>query len=249
MLLCGFGWVSDGAEGVVLSYMLPTLEDEWLLSHADLAMMSTAVSLGQALGAAVWGALADAVGRRPIFLLSLALTVVFGASSCVATGLYSYSLLRMATGFAIGGNLPLAISVASELLPPRLRERGIVALQLFNEIGSLASTQLAALLLPGHWRAYLVAVALPAAAVFAVGVWKLPESPHWLISRGRLAEAEAVLASIESGGAGLVRPFRLGTQSHHDPRTLGILLPRQSHHQVRTSDTVWGSRARPRQNT
>jgi len=64
LCLCGFGWMSDGAENVVLSYMLPTLEDLWSLSPGQLGAMSTAIYFGQAAGATFWGALADAGGRR-----------------------------------------------------------------------------------------------------------------------------------------------------------------------------------------
>ncbi|EOD03934.1 hypothetical protein EMIHUDRAFT_221745 [Emiliania huxleyi CCMP1516] len=212
LCLCGFGWMSDGAENVVLSYMLPTLEDLWSLSPGQLGAMSTAIYFGQAAGATFWGALADAGGRRPVFLLSLALTVLFGVASSAAPGFYTYCMLRLVTGFAIGGaavlsrrNLPLAVSLASELLPPSLRDRGVVALQLFNEIGSLGSTGLAALLLPGRWRLYLCLVALPAAAVLAAAAFALPESPLWLISAGRGGEAAQVLASISAGGSGVTR--------------------------------------------
>ena len=203
LLLAGFGWVSDGAETIVLSYMVPALEDIWGLSHAQQGAMMTAVSFGQAVGAAFWGALADRRGRRPAFLLSLLFTFGFGFASSAATGFASLCALRLATGFAIGGNLPLAVSVATELLPPSWRERGVVALQLFNEIGSLASTGLAAVLLPDHWRLYLLAVAVPAVSVFGVALFRLPESPHWLISCGKHADAAAVLHRLAGGGTGL----------------------------------------------
>ncbi len=227
LLLCGFGWVSDGAEGVVLSYMLPTLEDVWALSHEQLGFMSTSASFGQALGAAFWGAFADAVGRRPVFLLSLGLTVAFGVASCAAPNFYTYCTLRLLTGFAIGGNLPLAVSVATELLPPSLRERGVVALQLFNEVGSLASTRLAAVMLPDLWRAYLCVVALPAAIVLAAALVRLPESPHWLLSCGRYAEAAAVLEGIEAGRSGVLRACPC-------PAARGPSLASTDEHSVRT---------------
>ena len=71
LMLAGFGWVSDGAEGVVLSYMLPTLEEVWGISHAEQGALGTIVFFGMTLGSCFWGALADAIGRRPCFLLSL----------------------------------------------------------------------------------------------------------------------------------------------------------------------------------
>ena len=214
LLLAGFGWVSDGAEGIVLSYMLPTLEDTWKLTHAQMGLMSTVVSFGQAMGAAFWGALADVHGRRPIFLLSLGLTSLSGAASCAATGFVSYCALRLLTGFAIGGNLPLAVSVTSELLPPSHRERGIVALQLFNEVGSLASTRLAAALLPVNWRLYLLLLALPSTVVFVAALLFLPESPIWLLQRGSPAEAAQVLERIEAGGSGVLRVCPFGRMRH-----------------------------------
>mgnify|MGYP006147120249 CR=1 FL=1 len=91
------------------------------------------------------------------------------------------------------------------MLAPHLRERGVIALQLFNEVGSLASTGFAALLLPDHWRLYLIIVSLPAAAVFSVALFTLSESPRWLHSRGRHAEASAVLYAIQTSGDGGVR--------------------------------------------
>ena len=204
LLLCGFGWVSDGAENIVLAFMLPTLEDVWSLSHAELGLFGTAAALGQATGALCWGALADGLGRRPIFLLSLLFTTVFGVSSSASNDFATLCVLRLLTGFAVGGNLPLAVSTATELLPPAHRERGVVALQLFNEVGSLASTGLAALLLPSCWRAYLIVVATPAAVVFVVALYRLPESPHWLVSRGRIAEAEALLLEFDTGRSGVM---------------------------------------------
>ena len=107
-----------------------------MLSSAQLGTAASVVSLGQAVGAATWGAAADSIGRRRAFLGSLILTIVFGLGSCAAVGFYSFCALRLLTGFAIGGNLPLAVSIVSEMLPPNRREQSIVALQMFNEVPS-----------------------------------------------------------------------------------------------------------------
>ena len=221
LLLAGFGWVSDGAEGVVMSYMMPALEDVWHISHAEQGALGSIVFFGMTVGSCFWGALADAIGRRPCFLLSLASTVGLGGASCLAPNFYTYCALRLGTGFAIGGNLPLAVSVASELLPPSSRERGIVALQLFNEIGSLASTGLAAMLLPWRWRMYLVAVAIPAAIVFCVALFRLPESPHWLIAQGRYDEASELLARIDDGQTGVKMTHCRRGGGRHDAHHTG----------------------------
>ena len=205
LLLAGLGWISDGAEAAVLSYMLPALGTQYSLDEERLGQLSSLLSLAQAVGAAFWGRLADVAGRRPAFLGSVGLTAVLGIASAWATSLPAYVALRAATGFAIGGNLPLAVTVTSELLPPRHRDRCLIMLHLFYEVGALSSTGLAVLLMPEscaegtrcNWQTYLLLVALPAAAVSLVALCRLPESAVWLASKGRHESARAVLGRIQ----------------------------------------------------
>ena len=153
-LLAGLGWISDGAEAAVLSYMLPALQHEHGLTEAQLGTISSVLAGAQAVGAVFWGYSADVAGRRRSFLASVSLTAVLGlASAAAGANLYLYVALRAATGFAIGGNLPLAVTVTSELMPPRYRDRALVGLHLFYEVGALGSTGLALLLLPASCKA------------------------------------------------------------------------------------------------
>ena len=185
-LLTGLGWISDGAEAAVLSYMLPALQHEHGLTEAQLGTISSVLAGAQAVGAVFWGYSADVAGRRRSFLASVSLTAVLGlASAAAGANLYLYVALRAATGFAIGGNLPLAVTVTSELMPPRYRDRALVGLHLFYEVGALGSTGLALLLLPAsckagtrcEWPLYLALVAAPAAIVSLLAARYLPESP------------------------------------------------------------------------
>lgn len=169
--------------------------------------ISAVVNVGMALGSVYWGSFADVHGRRRAFLLSVGLTAVLGAISALAHDLSSYCALQFATGFAIGGNLPLAVAAVSELLPPSYRDRALVALHLFYEIGALSSTGLAAWLMPRSceggsrcdWRPYIVSVSLPATVAFIVAYWRLPESPFWLAIHGHEADMHVVLARARGG--------------------------------------------------
>ena len=147
-LIAGLGWLADGAESAVLSYMLPSLMNHWDLATHELGYVGSLIAGGQALGSIFWGMLADVTGRRPAFLASVGLTAALGIISATAPSLGWYIALRFMTGFAIGGNLPLAIAVASELLPPTRRDRSLVALHLFYEVGALASTGFALFCMP-----------------------------------------------------------------------------------------------------
>ena len=209
-LLAGFGWMSDGAEKTVLSYTLPAIQTEFNVTDAQLGGFSSLLSATQALGALFWGSRADAVGRRPAFLGSVGLTALCGVCSAwaVSSGLPAYLSLRALTGFAIGGNLPLAATLMSEMLPPRHRDRCILGLHLFNECGALSSTGLAMALLPHscasgtrcEWAIYLALVAVPSAIVSPIAACRLPESASWLASKGRHDEARTALARVKGGG-------------------------------------------------
>ena len=100
-LLAGLGWISDGAEAAVLSYMLPALRQQHGLQEADLGAISSLLSGAQALGAMFWGYCADTLGRRPSFLASVGLTALLGMASAASGGsLEAYVLLRALTGAA-----------------------------------------------------------------------------------------------------------------------------------------------------
>ncbi len=191
--MCGAGWFADGVEGQVLAFMLPTLEKTWNLTGVQLSLLASSVACGQALGAVAWGAASDSFGRRPAFLGSMAVATGFAIASAFAPGFYAYCVLRAATGFGIGGNLPVSIALTAEFLGPKERAPTIVLMHFFYEAGELLTTGLGALLLSSQWRLFLWSTAAPAAAIALLSFRCLPESPHWLASRGRADDARAVV--------------------------------------------------------
>ena len=192
-MICGFGWLADGVEGQVLSFMLPTLEERWNLTATELASLAACVSVGQALGAVIWGAVADSYGRRKAYLGSLLVASLFGTCSAFAPHFASYLVLRAATGFGIGGNLPVSIALVAEFLGPNVRATTIVLMHLFYEVGELVTIGLAWFLLSSKWRIFLLATAAPAAVMVIVSIRYLPESPQWLLSKGEAKKARDIL--------------------------------------------------------
>ena len=180
VLFCGFGWISDGLEGQVMSFMLPVLEDYWSLSASQLAVTASTVAAGQAVGALVFGSFADAAGRRPAYLCSLMGSSLFSVLCFIAPNWYVYLLLRTLAGVCVGGNLPLAVTTASEALPPKRRATTIVLLHSFFELGESATIGLAAFCLPKNWRYFVAFTALPGALAAFYAVFRLDESPTWL---------------------------------------------------------------------
>merc|ERR1711907_119045 len=83
-IICGLGWMSDAAEGSVLSFLLPQLRNDWNISTEEEGNLGSVSALGQALGALCFGVLGDRFGRRPAFTISVGLSAAFGAGSALA---------------------------------------------------------------------------------------------------------------------------------------------------------------------
>lgn len=192
-LLCGLGWMSDACESSVLSFLMPELRQDWGLSTAHEGDLATASAAGQAAGSILFGVVSDKMGRRPAFIASVTLSALLGAASAFAPSFGYMLAVRFCAGAAFGGNLPLAVSMITELFPPSTVPRCLILLQLFMEAGGLMSALFAYFLMP-HWRMFVLLSAIPS-VLATVLVVALPESPHYL-----LAPSLAVLCSLRLPG-------------------------------------------------
>jgi len=158
--------------------------------------------VGMFIGATVLGRFADRAGRRTAFLVNLGIYSVFtlvGAFSVNATMLIAS---RFLAGIGIGAELTLVDAYLSELLPARLRGRYTAWAYTLGFVGVPAAGLLGRILVPiapfgiDGWRWLFVAGSLGAVIVWFVRM-RLPESPRWLESVGRIAEAEAIVDRME----------------------------------------------------
>ncbi len=172
-----------------------------------------------AVGASLGGLLADRIGRRQVFALTLLVYGLATGASALSWSIGALIVLRFVVGLGLGAELPVASTLVSEFAPPRIRGRVVVALEAFWAIGWTLSALIGYLVVPAEngWRWALAVGALP--AVYAVYVRRgLPESVRFLEARGRHAEAEAVVERFEAS-AGVRSPaseFGAGT-SGPDP--------------------------------
>lgn len=196
LVICGLGWAADAMEILLVSFALPAMAAEWSLSAYQKSALATAIFIGMLVGAVFWGRLADRIGRKAGFVLTIAIDSIFGLASAFAPGFASFLVLRALTGFGVGGTLPVDYGMFSEYLPAKDRGRRLVMLEAFWALGTLAAAGLAWLVVPRlGWRWLFALSALPGLILFAVrgGV---PESPRFLFSKGRSAEARAVLERV-----------------------------------------------------
>ncbi|MBI1942216.1 MAG: MFS transporter [Betaproteobacteria bacterium] len=201
----GVTWMLDGLEVTVVGSLGPTLQrSETLgLTAAEIGWTGSAYVAGAVLGALYFGRLADRLGRRRLFLVTLGVYLAATLLTALSFDFTSFALCRALTGLGIGGEYAAINSAIDELVPARVR--GVVSLSINGSfwIGAAAGAALSLVLLdPARlapdlgWR---LAFALGAVLAFAILLVRrnVPESPRWLITHGRVAEAEAVVASIE----------------------------------------------------
>ena len=146
------------------------------------------------VGALVFGPLTDRFGRRLLMIADLGVFVIASLLQFVVTELWELIALRVVLGIAIGADYPIAGGLISEYMPARLRGAGVNSMQVVWFLGAMIAYIIGALLFAraDAWRWILASSAVPAA--IGLGLRSTaPESVRWLMTRGRIAEAHAVL--------------------------------------------------------
>ncbi len=196
LAVSGLGWMFDAMDVLIVGSVVAAVVREWGLSDAQGQLVNTANVAGLFFGALAAGWLADRVGRRAVFQITLLIYSVFTGLAALATNVAALMGLRFLAGFGLGGELPVASTLVSEFSPAKRRGMMVVLLESFWAYGSVLAALIGFLVIPNWgWRAAFLIGALPALYVFVLRR-ALPESPRFLASQGRLAEAQVVVAQI-----------------------------------------------------
>lgn len=194
----GIGWALDAMDIGLISFIMAALAAEWGLGRGELSLLGSIGFVGMAIGASLGGLLADRIGRRQVFALTLLVYGLATGISALSAGLAMLIILRFIVGMGLGAELPVASTLVSEYAPRRIRGRVVVALESFWAVGWLAAATIGYFIVPGEngWRWALALGAVPAAYALVVR-FGLPESVRFLESKGRHAEAEAAVRQFE----------------------------------------------------
>ena len=224
VIALGVSWLLDGLEVTVVGSLGPALQrDDTLgLSAAEIGWAASAYIGGAVLGALFFGRLADRLGRKRMFLVTLVVYLIATVLTGFTWNIASFAFCRFLTGFGIGGEYAAINSAIDELIPARLRGRVDLAINGTFWIGAAMGAGLSILLLnPSYigpeygWR---IAFGLGGILAFAILLVRrhVPESPRWLLMHGRHDEAQAVVRRIEDEvgvshpveGSLAIRPLR-----------------------------------------
>jgi len=196
----GVGWALDAMDVGLISFVIAQLAVVWPAEAGQLGFVASAGFLGMAIGASLGGLLADKLGRRQVFAITLLIYGMFTGLSALSLSVGALIVLRFLVGLGLGAELPVASTLVSEFAPARIRGRVIVILESFWAVGWTAAALIGYFVIPTSddgWRWALALGAVP--AVWAIFVrLRLPESVRFLEGKGRHAEAEKIVAELET---------------------------------------------------
>ena len=207
--LIGLGMFFDGFDIYIAASVLGATVRSGFSTIGQNAAFVSATFFGMMLGSALTGFLGDRYGRRFTYQSNLAVFGIAALLAAFAPNMGVLIALRFVMGVGLGAENVVGYSTMTEFVPPARRGRWLGLVAVFVVTGLPASALVAWVVTPYFgWRAMFVI-----GGAGALLVWRarkgLPESPRWLESVGRQAEAEALMAKIEaeaSGGAPLPLP-------------------------------------------
>jgi putative MFS transporter len=201
-IILGVATFFDAFDALTIAYIVPSLLGEWHFSPAQIGPLFSIGYAGQAIGALAFGWLAERFGRVRMAMFTV---LIFAVMSIFCANAQNYEQLfwyRFVQGIGLGGEVPLAAAYINEIAKAKGRGRFFLYYEAVFPAGLLAVALIAAWVVPTFgWRWMFYIGAVPALIVIGMRQW-CPESPRWLASRGRKADAEASMAEIEAAVSG-----------------------------------------------
>jgi MFS family permease len=201
----GVTWVLDGLEVSIVAALGPVLTHTTTLhlTESEVGLTASAYLAGSVVGAVVFSYLTDRQGRKKWFMITLFLYLTATVLTALSWNLWSFMFFRFLTGAGIGGEYAAINSAIDELIPARWRGHTNLLINGTWWLGAACGALLAIVflnphLIPEHlgWRLCFGLGAVLGVSVVLVRRF-IPESPRWLMTHGRVAEAETVVSSIE----------------------------------------------------
>lgn len=194
------GGLLFGFDTGVISGALPFLKEYWKLSDDSVEWITTTVLIGAVIGAITSGKLSDYLGRKNMIIIN-AIIFAIGAAGCTYTNSIGLLIvMRIVIGIAIGITSYVVPMYIAEISPARHRGSLVTLNQLMITIGILVSY------ITDYWLSndsdteswrWMFLVGLFPAIVLLIGMFFLPETPRWLISKNRWEEGKKVLIKVE----------------------------------------------------
>ena len=200
----GFVWILDGLEVTIVGSIGPTLQKASLhLSSFQVGAIGAFYVAGAVTGALFFGYLTDRFGRKKLFMITLGLYLLATVATAFSWSAWSFFLFRFIAGAGIGGEYSAINSAIDELIPARVRGWVDLAINGSWWLGTAGGAALSLVFLDSSifridlgWRLTFGLGAILGVAVLLTRR-AIPESPRWLMIKGRTDEAEHIVSRIE----------------------------------------------------
>ncbi len=199
------GQFSDGYALGTIGIALTIARGSLHLDSLWLGLLGSASLVGLFFGSLLIGPLADRVGRRPLFVPTMAMFAIVSLLQFLVSNPWELLPLRLLLGLMLGIDYVVCGAVVAEFSPRRARGRMLALLSVMWTVGYTLAFIIGALLkstVPDPWRWILASGAVPAGLIFLVRL-KIPESPLWLTQRGKSAAAQQVIRRYIGGNVQL----------------------------------------------
>jgi putative MFS transporter len=200
LLMGGLGYTFDAMDAAIVAFVLPVLRHDWALTSVQTGVLGSGNFIGYFFGALCAGTLGDLIGRRKVMMWALLLYSAATVVSAMTNTWPAFLASRIVAGIGTGAESAIIAPYLAEFVARRYRGLFTGSLAGFFSFGFVGAALLGYFIVPVFaegWRIVLYITALP---VVMLLWWRraLPESPRWLDSRGRHADADVVLNKIEN---------------------------------------------------
>ena len=196
----GLGYTFDAMDGAMIAFILPAVAKLWSLTSEQTGVLGSSAMIGYLFGAFFAGTLGDLIGRRTVMMYGLA---IYCVATLIAAFAPSWQVLfgwRVVASVGTGAESAIIAPFLAEFVQKKYRGRFVGSLSGFFSFGFVLAALLGYFVIPATrdgWRIVQIVSALP---IVMLLWWRrsLPESPRWLIERGRSAQAAAEVERIEA---------------------------------------------------
>jgi MFS family permease len=204
MFVSGMGFFTDAYDLFVIGIVVALLHTEWHLSTTQVSLLNSVTLATSALGALIFGRVADMLGRRRIYGYEVLILAVAALASALAPNYVFLLVCRAILGIGIGGDYPVSATIMSEYSGKRSRGRMVGLVFAMQGAGLVVGPLIASILLASgistqaSWRILLGLGAIPGLAVFYLRR-KIHETPRFAMAGGAHDEARAAIAQATGG--------------------------------------------------
>src|ERR1017187_9078808 len=229
MFISGMGFFTDAYDLFVIGIVVALLKTEWALSTTQISLLNSVTLLASAVGAILFGRIADILGRKRIYGYEVLILAIGALASAVAPNYIFLLVCRAILGIGIGGDYPVSAAIMSEYAGKQSRGRMVGLVFSMQGAGLVVGPLVASILLASglsddfSWRILRALGAIPGLAVCDLRR-KIHETPRFAMAGGAAEEAEAAIAAATGTAAMKKGPVRESKARHPQGTLEGFLV-------------------------